>query len=397
MRVSTSQIFSASLSQINSALYDVTRLNLMTSSQKKINTPSDDPAGIASVISLRDYSSSLSRYTDNCTTASNYLSEADSVLSQASEVVTSILELAEQGSTGTYTSAELQMMAEEMEGYLETLMSLANSTFGDDYLFGGDELDSSSFVLGLGITVTGDGLTSSASFVSVSGSIDSAVTVRFTEDGTVGTDELSYEYSLDGGETWVEGTLASNATTLDLGDCQVELASGIAVNAAGDDEDGTEFLVRDAVYYQGSDQAMSVNVSDGVSVDMTSVGSDIFGGLDSSGTAYSGSNLFEAVATCLAYMEAGDADGVASCLDSISAGQEQMLAGASSVGARENKVSSFESSLSVISEVTTSSISSLEDADATQILVELEQANYIYEAVLSSTSDIMQMSLLDYI
>jgi len=397
MRVSTSQIFSASLSQINSALYDVTRLNLMNSSQKKINTPSDDPAGMASVISLRDYSSSLDRYTDNCTVAGNYLSEADSVLSQISETVTSILELAEQGSTGTYTSDQLQMMAEEMEGYLETLMSLANSTFGDDYLFGGDELDSSAFSMGLGVSVTGDGLTSSASFLSVSGSIDSAVMVRFTEDGTVGTDALDYEYSLDGGETWTGATLASGTSTLDLGSCQVELAAGIAVNAAGDDEEGTEFLVRDAVYYEGSGKAMSVTISDGVSVDMTSVGSAIFGGLDSTGTAYSGANLFEAVAKCLACMEVGDADGVAACLDGISAGQERMLAGASSVGAREVKVTSFESSLSVISEVATNSISSLEDADATQILVELEQANYIYEAVLSSASDIMQMSLLDYL
>jgi flagellar hook-associated protein 3 FlgL len=57
----------------------------------------------------------------------------------------------------------------------------------------------------------------------------------------------------------------------------------------------------------------------------------------------------------------------------------------------------MEESLGVISEVTDNSISSLEDADATQILIELEQANYIYEAVLSSTSDIMQMSLLDYL
>lgn len=397
MRVSTSQIFSASLDQINSSLYDVTRLNLMTSSQKKINSPSDDPSGMASVINLRDYSSSLSRYTDNCNTASNYLGEADSVLSQASETVTSILELAEQCSTETYTSAEIQMMAEEMEGYLESLMALANSTFGDDYIFGGDETDSSAFTMGLGITATGDGLTSSASFVSVSGSIDSSVTVRFTEDGAVGTDALSYQYSLDGGETWTDGVLASGASTLDLGDCQVELASGTTVNAASDDEEGTEFMVRDAVYYSGSDEAMSVAISDGVSVDMTSVGSEIFGGLDSTGTAYSGSNLLEAVATCLAYMEAGDAEGVASCLDSISAGQEQMLTWSTSVGAQETKVTTIEESLSVISDVTDNSISSLEDADATQILVELEQANYIYEAVLSSTSDIMQISLLDYI
>lgn len=395
MRISTSQIFSTSLKQLNSSLVDVTKLNAMNSSQKRINQPSDDPAGMGTVINLRAYNQRLAAYADNCAVASDYLSLADEVLSKASETVTAALELAEQGSTGTYTADELTSMSTEMKGYLETLLAIANTTMGDDSVFGGDELEDSPYSPGLGVTLTDDDL-DSGDILSVTGEADSTIAVRFDSDGQVGVDGLSYSYSLDGGTTWTSGTLASGASTLDLGTCQVTLASGASVNVASNG--GSQFLVRLAVLYTGSDQAMEVDISKGVTTDMTSVGSDIFGGLDAeTGQAYSGGNLFEAICDCIAYLDMGDSEGVADCLEAISAGQETLLTGAAKIGGQENKISYVEASLSQIQGVVTSGISREEDADATQILVELEQANYIYEAVLSSTSQIMGMSLLDYL
>ncbi len=39
----------------------------------------------------------------------------------------------------------------------------------------------------------------------------------------------------------------------------------------------------------------------------------------------------------------------------------------------------------------------MEDADASTLTVELARANYIYQAVLSTQSKVMSMSLLDYL
>ncbi|MES9995793.1 flagellar hook protein [Desulfovibrio aminophilus] len=397
MRVSTSQIFSASLLQLNSSLSDVVRLNQINTSQKRINAPSDDPSGMAKVVNLRSYDSALARYADTCSTADSYLSLADTQLAKASEKITSALEVAEQASTETYTTTQMRQMSTELSGYLDAILSIANSKMGEDYVFGGDDLNSSAFEMGLGATVTGEDM-SASDVLSVTGEADTTIAVRFTSDGTVGASSLTYEYSIDGGETWTSGTLASGASSLDLGGCQVALASGASLTASDGEGGGCEFLVRKAVYYTGGDQAMSVAISQGVEVDMTSVGSDIFGGVDpDTGQAYSGANLFESICECIAYMDMGDSDKVADCLETISAAQERLETGAAGIGSRETKISAVESSISQIRSVTTTSISGEEDADLTQVLVELEQANYVYEAVLSSTSSIMKMSLLDYL
>jgi len=398
MRISTSQIYSQSLIQMNSALSDIAELNSMTSSQKQLNRPSDDPTGMGKVIELRAYDSTLSGYSDNCTICNDHLTLADEALSQASEQITAAKEVAEQGSTETYTTVQLQAMAIEMEGYLDSLLTIANTKFAaNDYVFAGDDSGESPYEMGLGVTLPNDSL-SQTDFVSLTGELDSTIAVRFDSDGTVGTDELTYSYSTDAGETWTTATLAIGDTTLDLGTAQVELATGTAVTTADDDGNGTQFYLREAVVYTGSSNATSVAISESTDVDMNSVGSEIFGGVDgSTGLAYEGDNLFETISDCIVYLEMGDYDSVAECLDKLTSAHENVETAAANIGARENKTTYIGDALSVVQSVTTNNISGIEDADAAQLVIELEQANYVYEAVLSSSSDIIKMSLLNYI
>lgn len=396
MRISTSQIFSLSLNQLNSSLNDVAELNAMTASQKKVNSPSDDPAGMGKIVELSAYEQSLSGSIDNCSTALDYLGLADESLLQASENITAAQELAEQAATETYTDEELEMMALEMRSYLDSILAIANTRMGTDAVFAGDDIGDSAYEMGLGVTLPDDSL-AQADFVSISGEIDGTISVRFDSDGTVGTDELDYSWSTDGGETWTSATLAAGDTVLVIDDCEVELAAGTAVIAA-DDDSGTRFYVREAAVYTGSDEAMAVSISESTSVDMNTVGSTIFGGVDqTTGQAFEGTNLFETLSDCIVYMELGDSDAVAACLEDLYTCHENVETGAANIGARENKVTYTQTSLSLVKELTTNSISSIEDANATQLVVELEQANYVYEAVLSSSADIMRMTLLDYI
>ncbi|EGB16264.1 flagellar hook-associated protein 3 [Pseudodesulfovibrio mercurii] len=397
MRISTAQIYSLSLNQMNSALNDVTKLTIMNASQKQVNSPSDDPAGMGRIVELSGYGNSLTGYIDNCGVALDYLGTADDVLGTASETITAALELAEQASTETYTDEELDMMALEMQGYLDALYAIANTQVGSDSIFAGDDTGDNAYEMGLGVTLSNDALAAS-DFVSLTGEVDDTVAVRFTSSGTVGTDALDYEYSTDGGDTWTSATLAAGDTVLDLGDAQVELAASTAVTAADDDGGGSLFYLRPACVYTGSAKAMSVGISESTSVDMNSVGSDIFGGVDpSTGQAYGSPNLFETLSDCIVHMQNGDSEAVAQCLEDLGDCHETVETGAADIGARENKITYTQTSLSLVKSLTTNSISSIEDADATQLVVELEQANYVYEAVLSTSSSIMSMSLLDYI
>lgn len=397
MRISTSQIFSQSLRQINSSLSDVNELTIMNTTQKRINSSSDDPAGMGKVMELDSYKSSLTGYIDNCSTANEYLELADSVLQNANEnVLIAMVELAEQGATETYTDVQLDAMATEMESYLDSLFNIANTESGTDSIFAGNDTQGEAYTIGLGVTIPDDNL-SNASFTSITGEAEDTIWVQFDSSGEIGTDALDYRYSTDGGDTWTSATLAAGDTTLDLDTAQVEMLAGTDVSVTTD-SGGTEFMVREAMYYTGSDIAQDVAISESTSVEMNTVGSTIFGGVDSeTGQPYEDPNLFETISDCIVYLETGDHEAVADCLEAMRTAKEKLETGAADIGARENLVTYTQSAQETIKSMTTSAISSEEDADAAQLIIELEQANYIYQAVLSTSADVMEISLLNYL
>jgi len=397
MRISTSQIYSQSLTFMNQALNDVTTLNMMSASQKRINVPSDDPTGMAKVLELKTYKQSLSSYSDNCNIAKNTLSIADQALSQASENITAASELAEQGATETYTKEQLKMMAIEMESYFDSLLAIANTQSGSDSIFAGDDLGDDAYKYGLGVTIPNHSL-DHTDFAGLSGAVESTVHVRFDDSGSIGTDELDYSYSTDNGETWKSGTLATGDCIIDIGTAKVELAAGTAVTQADGKGAGTEFYLRKAALYTGSEEALNISISDNTNVDMSTSGSSIFGGVhQTTGQPYREPNLFEIISDCIIYMEMGDHEGVATCIENMKSAHVEVETGAANIGARVQKATYTQQSISSIETLTTASISNEEDADAAQLIVELEQANYVYKAVLSSTADVMSMSILDYI
>ncbi len=135
MRVSTSQIYSQSIAGITQSLSNYTDVANQVSSQKKINAPSDDPAGMGNVVNLRSYDQTLESYYNNTQLAGSLLGTADGLLVEASEIVISVKEQAEQGATGTYTDDQANAMAENMMAYQDSLLAIANGEIGNDYLF----------------------------------------------------------------------------------------------------------------------------------------------------------------------------------------------------------------------------------------------------------------------
>jgi flagellar hook-associated protein 3 FlgL len=369
----------------------------MNSTQKRINSPSDDPSGAANVVVLRAEESCLSGYLDACARAYELLSSADSALQSASELIISALETAEQAATETYTDEQLDAMAIEILSNMESLYALANTQLGGTSVFAGNDIDNDAYEITLGMTIADDAF-SNADVTAITGEIDDMVWVQFDDGGTIGgTEDLTYRYSTDGGETWTEATLAAGDTVLDLGTCTGEFATGTTVTAADGEAEGAGFVIRETYMYTGSSRNMEVEIAENSSMAVTSVGSEIFGGVDENGDPYPDPNLFETLGDLAAYMIMGDSDAVAESLDKLNECHEQLTTANADIGARMTRAAYAESNQTMMLELVTNSISSEEDADATQLLIELNQAEYVYQAVLQSTADIMSMSLLDYI
>ena len=397
MRIATSQIYTASLKNMNTALNDVMELRTMSTTQKKINSPSDDPSGTALCMQLTAYDAELSSYQENCTLAASYLATADSSLQQSSEIITSIKELAEQASTDTYSQVQLEAMGVELRELMDSLFQMSNAKLGENYLFSGNDIENSAYEQQLGVTIDDPSMTA-ASIASVTGDAPSTVYVQATSSGVVGTDAITYRYSTDGGDTWEEATLAADASVLECGDCAIALEDGTALTAETGTGDGTNLYVRPAYAYMGSDEAMQVATGESTVLETTTVGASIFGGIDpSTGDPYSGANLFEITGDLIAYMETGNSDGVASCLEDLTAAYEKLLQTDSNIGARQINAQNIESAIAITRDRNTSQISSVENADATQLTIEMAQAEYVYQSVLATTTTVFSLNLLEYL
>lgn len=285
MRVTQRTMYNNFVGNMNRNLSDYMESNIQGASQKRINRPSDDPVGMARVLSYRASIEQNLRYENNSKDAAAWLSSTDSALSQAQVILTSMREAAEQIATGTVTAENRDQVASKLRQLFEQLVNVANTSYNNQHLFSGTKTDQSAYQIGLGITATGSVPTAQVNGQDVSipwkvsGSANTTAMVRFRTSGEIGgTDDIDYEYSRDGGKTWVTKTLAAGDNVLDLDGTTITvptadpdkggLDANLTVEACDPDKDvlnedgsiqsvsrdnGTVLFVRPAAYYQGDD------------------------------------------------------------------------------------------------------------------------------------------------
>ncbi|NDY57539.1 flagellar hook-associated protein 3 [Desulfovibrio sulfodismutans] len=259
MRVTQRGMYSNVLQNMNSSLSQLMESNIQSSSQQRINKPSDDPIGTVRVLNGRDTLSSLGQYRENISMAEGWLSLADSTMTSVSTVLTSIKELAEQASSGTLTDENREQISYEMRQLFEQLISLANTTYQGSSIFAGHKTDTPAFEETLWMTSNDEAL-SETSFT-ITGDSDSTILVQFSESGSLSdVPPPAFRYSSDGGETWAEGTYSATAPAgqvrLELGDSvTLDLDATASVTASEDenDTDGTWLWIRPTAVYQGDD------------------------------------------------------------------------------------------------------------------------------------------------
>jgi len=546
LRVSTQMMYTQSLSYINNKLTTLTELNEQSSSQKRVNRPSDDAVASATILNLRTTLNSYDQYLENAATAKGWLTSSDSTLTQVSTLLTRAKGLAEQAATGTLGAENRKQIAYEMREIYEQLIALANTEYQNKSIYGGQVTDKNPFTECLWMTSNEASLSTDNSF-RIEGSSDTTVLVQFL-NSNVGTgvasnmSDCTVRYSVDGGTTFRTGTVTSNAGSIIVSmpesGTSITFAKNTQVKANSqtdtNDTSGTWMWIRPSAVYNGDDAdttattvsstglgtgqvsatargAFSSNtivridnstpVSMGgdinysysldngmtwvtgntVSADATSngsvlniangglltlasngsnmlqpgaqflitpntagvnlqisasetirvndVGKDIFGGIyqdpkavaanggerltlsssnasavfSSATSTYtsnggtSSKNLFETIGNLVAFLETNNQQGVSQSLEGLKLCQTQITTALASVGGRENRVATTTTILGNLSDSVTSQLSSVEDVDLTKLLIHLSQQETAYQAVLKSSSTIMQMSLMNYI
>lgn len=205
MRISQRQMYSSHLSHMNNSLSQLMESNTQGGTGKRINRPSDDPAGMARVMMYRNSLSDIDRHKANVKEASGWLNLADNTLIKVSEVITLVKALDLQGSTGTVNGDNREQISQQLRGYFGQLLNQSNEKYLDQHIFGGHKTDIPAFSEGLGVTCN-DAKLDAGSFV-VEGGASYTTTIQFTQDGDLKVgDQPTFVFSRDGGKTWEQGS-----------------------------------------------------------------------------------------------------------------------------------------------------------------------------------------------
>lgn len=260
MRVTQKTMYTGMVSQMNKSLSDYMESNIQSQTQKRINRPSDDPAGTARVLSYRASIGGIEQYERNTDTALGWLNLADETLGQVSEVVIKIKELAEQAATGTYTPEQRDAIAVQLRELMGTLINLSNNKFEGKHIFSGQEYNNPSFIEGLTVT-SGDPNINPNPPMQVNGKLEKTSLIRFERDETIPpAADLDYQWSTDGGKTWQTATIPAGGRELFVGGAVVTVPTPATFNVTAFDPDspvgddnGSLLYVRPTAIYQGSD------------------------------------------------------------------------------------------------------------------------------------------------
>lgn len=138
MRVSTSMMQRMAVEAMTDRQGDLSNTQLQLASGKRLNNPSDDPAGATQMLLLNQKLALNKQYQSNTNSALTRLEAEEQVLDAAGDSLQRIRELAVRGINGTLGPDNRQAIAEEVKQRLDELVDLANSKDGSgDYIFGG--------------------------------------------------------------------------------------------------------------------------------------------------------------------------------------------------------------------------------------------------------------------
>ena len=144
MRITMNMQKNETLLTLNDQQEQINQLSQEISSGVKLTSPSDDPYAWSQAMnvqqSLREYNSFLG----GINFATGWDQATESALSQLSDLVSQAKQIAISASSANSTSQNAAL-ASQLDGILQQAVTLANSQYGDQYIFGGTSTTTAPF------------------------------------------------------------------------------------------------------------------------------------------------------------------------------------------------------------------------------------------------------------
>jgi flagellar hook-associated protein 3 FlgL len=137
MRVTQETFYRQTMYNLLRMRYGEYVMNNQAASAKRINSPSEDPVGSISAQGSHRMMEEIDQYTSTVQHTRDWLRQADSSMQSMSDYLAQIKAKAEQASTGTYTSSQLDLIGKDALVMMSHLVGLGNSQVDGKYIFAG--------------------------------------------------------------------------------------------------------------------------------------------------------------------------------------------------------------------------------------------------------------------
>ncbi len=363
--------------------------------EKEINRPSDDPTGMAKILGYRSSRAAIANYQDNVTQGKSWLTVTETKLSSIEDLLVNAKELAISQGTATASADTRANAAATLQPLIDEMLSAANATYGDRYIFGGSKTDtdpfsSSSNAASVGTAKTGrnnsfDGTVTSGG--TYTGTKNKTYALKVVTGGALAT--ATYQVSSDGGKTW--GTVQTDlSSTVTLGDgITLDFTAG-ATNPAANDVfyvDGTT-----AGYYNGNGNQLTVETGKGVDFGYNISGEEALTNRGA-GTV----DVFTVLNDFKTALTNNDISGIQTAIDNLESARTEVSQYVSKCGSLSSSLDITSSNLTALDNDLSDLNSNVEDADMAKLITELTMKQNALEASYSVAAKVGNLSIIDFL
>jgi flagellar hook-associated protein 3 FlgL len=375
--------------------------------QKKVNRASDDPIVATKIIDIRQGIAANEQYLKNITDSNTWISITESTLSGAYDLLGKAKEIAVGQAMGTDEESR-KISSELVQSIIDAMAGLANTKFGDRYLFSGSKNGTAPFsathedasietVEQAGNNVFEGTAVSSGTYT---GTTNKTYAVKITGEGPLAT--ATAQISTDGGRTWndktEDGTDLSVAGAIAGG--VINLADGVVLTF--NDDSGAEtfgendiFVVSAtaAGFYRGNNDPLSVTINRGISVAYNITGAEAF----TTGSDGAGVDVFKTLNDLKDALDNNDVEEISHQLENLQNAQVQVLLNQSLCGITANHIEIAKNSLDSLDLKLTSLLSDAQDADLAEYATKLSMQEIALQTSYAMAAKLGNMTILNFL
>ncbi|MGI5922254.1 MAG: flagellar hook-associated protein FlgL [Syntrophomonadaceae bacterium] len=137
MRITNNMMVNCLRRNLNTNMLEMDKWQRQLSSGRKLNRPSDDPAGLVKSLRLRTNMNENEQYLENIGEALNYMETTDAALNNINQILQRVRELTVKAANGTNDTDAHKAIAVEIRELNDQLKMIANTTYGTKHVFAG--------------------------------------------------------------------------------------------------------------------------------------------------------------------------------------------------------------------------------------------------------------------